>query len=134
MSGPLITRLYDKRREPQFAQLVAVMRFPAADSMLAWSCKLNVFDSQFVRFARIITDTCSLKAEIIRLLIDMIGARYPHADLIHRCRRRCQITPIMLGVARGTGAPRFGRAPSGFHPQIKVAVVFAFPHLIWHAQ
>ena len=132
--GPLITRLYDKRREPQFAQLVTVMRFPAADSMLAWSCKLNVFDSQFVRFARIISDTHNLKTEIIRLLSEMIAARYPHADLMRRCRRRCEITPVLLGAARGTEAPRFGRVPSGFYPQIRVAMIGTFPQIIWHAQ
>ena len=38
-SGPLLTHLYDKRRDAQFQGVTEFKRFPAADSMLAWSCK-----------------------------------------------------------------------------------------------
>ena len=45
ISGPLFTRLYDKRRQPAFAQAMSFLHFPAFDSKLSNTCKLNVYDS-----------------------------------------------------------------------------------------
>ena len=44
VTGPLFTRLYDKRRQPCFAQAMTLMCFPAIDSKLSMTCKLTVFD------------------------------------------------------------------------------------------
>ena len=129
VSGPLITRLYDKRWSPQYAHIAVVMRFPAADSMLAWSCKLNVFDAQFVHFSRIITDGDNFRCEVGRLLVDMISARYPHMPLFRRCRRRCNITPVLFGMARGTATPVVGLPPWGLFAQIKADVMSALPQI-----
>lgn len=100
----------------------------AADSMVAWSCKLNVFNTQFVRFSRIITDVQSFKTEVVQLLVEMIRAGYPHVQLLYRCRRRCKITPVLFGVTRGDGhGPH--RGLSGLFPEIKAAVPNAIPDL-----
>ena len=130
VSGPLITRLFDKRKSPQFSNVVAVMRFPAADSMLAWSCKLNVFDAQFVRFSRIITDGENFRAEIVRLLVEMISAGYPRVTLLLRCRRRCNITAMLFGMARGTAAPQVGRPVRGLYARITNDVIAALPWIV----
>ena len=121
-SGPLLTHLYDKRRDAQFQGVTEFKRFPAADSMLAWSCKLNVFNAQFKRFTRIITDVNDFKGEVVRLMVEMIQAHYPSQPLFHRCRRCCSITPVLFGVARGTAAPNMGQPIRGLFTDIKQQV------------
>ena len=101
VTGPLFTRLYDKRRQPCFAQAMTLMRFPAIDYKLSVTCKLNVFDSQFVRRARIITDVGNFVTEIADLITDMVRAGYGKGALLRRCRRRISRTPFMFGVANG---------------------------------
>lgn len=129
--GPLLTALYDKRRLPQFSRYALGMRFPAADSMLAWSCKLNVFDAQFVRMAGIITDVVHFQTEITLLLVEMIRAGYPSRPLFRRLRYRCHTTPVLFGVARGTASQsHVGRMPRGMYPDIRAAVTRAVPGLI----
>ena len=119
--GPLMTHLYDKRRDAHFQGVTSFVRFPAADSMLAWSCKLNVFNAQFKRFSRAITDVYSFKAEVVRLMSEMIQGNYPTGTLLHRCRRCCNVTPFLFGAARGTGHtdPHVGRPGHGLYAEIK---------------
>lgn len=128
-SGPLLTKLYDKRKQPQFRGLVQVMRFPAADSMLAWSCKLNVFKCVQCPVGTILTHhhwIQSFKAEVVQLLVEMIKAGYPHVQLLYRCRRRCKITIVLFGITRGVG--HNGNIHiSGLYPRIKAAVYDASP-------
>ena len=122
-SGPLITHLYDKRRDAQFQGVTSFMRFPAADSMLAWSCKLNVFNAQFTRFSRIISDATNFKFEVVRLLAEMIDAKYPAQPLLQRCRRCCNRIPVLFGVARGTQASTMGRPVHGMFTDIRKEVM-----------
>ena len=122
-SGPLITHLYDKRRDAQFQGVTSFMRFPAADSMLAWSCKLNVFNTQFTQFSRIIADATNFKFEVVRLLAEMIDARYPAQPLLQRCRRCCSRISVLFGVARGTQASTMGRPVHGMFTDIRKEVM-----------
>ena len=62
-------------------------------------------------------------------LVDMISARYPHMPLFRRCRRRCNITPVLFGMARGTAPPIVGLPPWGLFAQIKADVVAALPQI-----
>ena len=101
VSGPLFTRLYDKRRQPCFTQAMTIMRFPAIDSKLSMTCKLNVFDSQFVRRARIITDSGNFVQEIISVIMNMVLESYSRAALLRRCRQRISHAPFMFGLASG---------------------------------
>lgn len=128
-SGPLITRLYDKRRSPQFQDITIVQRFPAWDSMLPWSCKLNVFNSQFDRFAEIITDGDNFVDEVVKLLVEMLKGSYPIGHLFHRCRQCCLVTPMLFGMARGTRQGQVGRPLHGLYPVIRHEVRRALPHL-----
>lgn len=50
--GPLQVDIYDKQQQPAFLCRLQTIRFPAAYYMLSKCCKLNVFDSQFTRYAR----------------------------------------------------------------------------------
>ena len=129
--GPIRTSLYDKRRLPQFRQHALGMRFPAADSMLAWSCKLNVFTAQFMRMAGIITDEYRFQTEIATLLIEMITAGYPSGPLFHRLRFRCMVTPMLFGAARGTHTPSNpNRRPVGMYQNIRTIVTRTIPGLV----
>ena len=108
VSGPLITWLYDKRGQPAYAQSINVKRFPAADSMLSITCKQNVLDSQFKRFARIITDVHNFVAVVVSLLVDMIQDGYSAQKLMRRCHARVCGTPVLFGAARGTDSDSVG--------------------------
>ena len=125
VSGPLITRLYDKRREAGFAVVRNIVRFPAIDSMLSLSCKLNVFDAQFVRFSRIITDVQDFCQAVVSLLVSMIRAGYPQPELLGRCKRRCCVTPVLFAVARGTERvpPSEHRPLKGLFPRIRDSTI-----------
>lgn len=117
VSGPLFTRLYDKRRQPAFTRALTIMRFPAADSKLSTTCKLNVFDSRFVSMARIITDVGSFVAEVVSLMVDMARDGYSRSALLRRCRRRISLTPFLFGIAQGL--PVHGGLQRGLYKTIK---------------
>ena len=125
--GPLVTRLYDKRRQPCFADAMNIRRFPPIESMLALSCKLNVFDSQFVRFSRLITEVNNFVAEVVLLLALMIMEGYPEGPLLGRCKTRVRTTSVLFGAARGMGQDthgvqawqQIGRPYSGMWPKIR---------------
>ena len=102
--GPLFTRLFDKRRQPAFARAMSIMRFPAVDSKLSSTCKLNVFDSRFKHFSTIITDVGNLVAEVVSLIVEMVVAGYSRAALLRRCRRCIGHAPFLFGVASGLPA------------------------------
>ena len=118
VSGPLFTRLYDKRRQPGFTHARNVMRFPAWSSKLSTKCKLNVFDSQFVRFARIISDVGNFITEVVSLICQMVWKGYPKATLLRRCRFRIARFPFLFGVARGLSSTGRTR-PRGLYKAIK---------------
>ena len=83
-------------------------------------CKLNVFDSQFVRFSRIITDVGDFVDQVVKLINDTMQLGYSKRALLRRCRLRVQHTPFLFGVARGVSSshPR-GHITAGLYGQIK---------------
>ena len=74
--------MYDKRRQPCLVDAMQIVRCPGAEPMLAFSCKLHVSDSQFVRFACIITDVSNFILEVVLGLDSIIQAGCPHERLV----------------------------------------------------
>ena len=103
--GPIVTKLYDKRREPEFHSRIAAIRLQHMSTCLSSTCKWNIFDGQFVRLTRIISDVGNFVDEVVILITDLRRMGYPLTGLLVRLRRRINTTPILYGVARGTTLP-----------------------------
>ena len=121
--GPVMTRLYDKRTEPAFLARLQPIRLQHMGTCLSANCKWNIFDAQFVRFTRIISDKDNFVAELLRLLHDLMDRGYPRQELLRRCRRRIVTSHILFGVARGvahTSTPQqHAHAARGLYPLIE---------------
>ena len=72
--------------------------------MLSRRCKHNVFDSQFVRFARIITSVDSFIDSIARLMIELVQKGFGVALIMKSCRLKIRDFPSLFGVSSGLGA------------------------------
>ena len=108
-----------------------MLRFLAADSMLAWSCKLIVIDSQLVRFTRIITEQQNFQDEVGCLLVDKLREGHPQMQLYRRCQHCWHIMPVLFGVAARGSQPSRGGWPAtqGLCTAICASVAAALPHI-----
>ena len=107
--GPLRTTIFDKRQQPAFLRRLRTIRFPAPYSMLSKRCKLNVFDSQFTRYARLITDVEPFIDAVAKLMLEMVNKGYVVAQVMNRCRLQVRDHPYLFGAAPGV-ATRYRHA------------------------
>ena len=118
--------LYDKRHEPDFASRILAIRLQLLQHMsccLSANCQWNIFDGQFVRYQRIISDRDDSIKEVAHLIRDLSALAYPWHDLRERLRRRVLSAPVLYGVARGTSWALIGSArPPGIFGAIPDAV------------
>ena len=98
--GPLTTILYDKRRDPRFANITFV-RFPHMSSLLSDSCKYNIFCSQWFRFVRITKDVDNFVLEVARLVLALYHKKYSILRLFRTCRCCIGNTHIYMVTRRG---------------------------------
>ena len=112
--GPLQTSIFDKRQQPQFRERLATIRFPAPYSMLSSRCKLNVFDSQFVRYARLITSLMHFIESVASLMNELVQKGYKVAHIEKRCRLKIRDFPNLFGTQPGN-ANKFKHAKGLFH-------------------
>ena len=83
--GFLETVLYDKRRDPRFAN-IPLVRWTSIHSNLLSRCKFNTITSQFHRFRRIITNFPNFVAELALLLRQLVDFGYPYRQLVGSLR------------------------------------------------
>lgn len=109
-AGHIMTRLYDKRREPEFAGRLQPIRLQHFSTCLSASCRLNICDGQFVRMAGIVSDVRNFAMEIARLLTDLLRLGY-WWDVLRICLwRRIDTTTILFGVAKGVSGSARSRS------------------------
>ena len=100
-TGYLITKLYDKRRTPAYANL-RISRYPDISSDLISSSKFGIFTSQFKRYNRIITDFPNFVAEVALLIYFMTAVKcYPRKHIVRRLRHCCHRQISLYGQASG---------------------------------
>ena len=112
--GPLATTLFDKREQPEFRRRLKTIRFPAPYSMISKRCKLNVFDSQFIRYARLITQVDPFIDSVARLMHELICKGYDAGQIMKRCRFQVRDHPHLYGTSPGI-ACRFRHARGLLH-------------------
>ena len=121
--GPVITKLYDKRREPEFSSRLQAIRLQHMSTCLSAACKWNIFDSSFVAISRIISDRDTFIDEVARLVKDFYRLAFPMQTLMQRLRRRVLSATVLYGVARGTQPPSATRPrPRGMYTSISERV------------
>ena len=64
--GPVMTKLYDKRAQPELLSRLQPIRLQHMSTCLSEQCKWNIFDGQFVRCARIISDRDNFINEVVQ--------------------------------------------------------------------
>ena len=111
--GPLQTTLFDKRKQPAFMRRLKTIRFPAPYSMIARRCKLNCFDSQFIRYSRLISPVHEFIEAIARLMHELVVKGYQPVDILKRCKFQIRDNPHLYGTAPGTSG-RYRRASGLF--------------------
>ncbi|KAK9807850.1 hypothetical protein WJX72_011274 [[Myrmecia] bisecta] len=77
--GPVITHLFDKRRQAAFAA-IPLVRLPHITSMLSSNCKYDILRSQFVRYGRIIMAISNFLDEVALLMTEMVHKGYGRAS------------------------------------------------------
>ena len=102
--GPLHTSIFDKRRQAQFRSRLKAIRFPAPYSMLSRRCKLNVFDSQFIRFTRLVTDVNAFIDSVAGLMHELVMKGYPPTEILKRCRFQVRDNPHLYGTSPGVSS------------------------------
>ena len=128
--GPVMTMLYDKRTEPEFLARVQPIRLQHISTCLSASCKWNIFDAQFVRFTRLITDVNDFVDQLVSLLSELLDRGYPLSELLWRCRRRVLSSHVLFGVARGV--PRSdsqGMRARGLYPLVRARLMQNMPNI-----
>ena len=98
--GPIMSRLYDKRLEPALCRIQAIS-MQHMGTCLSVSCRWNIFDSQFVRYMRIVSDLDGFISAVAHLLQRLLHLGYPMEILRSRLVRRVRTTSLLFGVARG---------------------------------
>ena len=111
--GPLSTTIFDKRQQAQFRSRLKAIRFPAPYSMLSRRCKLNVFDSQFVRFTRLVTRVDAFIDSVASLMYELVKKGYSPTDILKRCRFQVRDHPYLFGTSPGI-ASRYRHAKGLF--------------------
>lgn len=112
-TGAVMTAAYDKRQEPAFRRRIIAIRLQHAGTCLSASCKLNIFDSQFVRYTRIITDADRFVDAIVGLIKDLVAQGYAWEVLMQRFHRRVRTTGMLFGLARGVSRQHMNRSAGG---------------------
>ena len=119
--GPLVTRLYDKRRSASFAG-INIRRFPHIQSLLSDRCKYGVLGGRLIHMSRVVTDPVNFIEEAGRLMADMVYDGYGERKLLRYCRRMSERVAMELGVAPGVGRSRRGHVFSSHQPGLFSAV------------
>ena len=91
-SGIITTHLYNKLREPKFAD-IDTCRFPHITSNLSARCKRNCLTGEFHRLRRIVLDHDNFCCEMARVRVQLELRGYPASRLRKQLESLCHMHP-----------------------------------------